>query len=111
MQTKSGYQVSLVEERTRRRKMPGGGLQDTRQYTSTGSKRVLGLPIRVRFREKDVRNETEEEETEDRETNIWEMENKVTVSTEGEVSGRSLTDLCTTDLKQRRLLEAARRNG
>ena len=40
-------------------------------------------------------SETEEEETEDRETKYWEMENEGTKTTE-EVSGRSTTDLSTT---------------
>ena len=41
--------------------------------------------------------ETEEEETDDRETNSWKMENEGTETTEKEVSGRSTAELSTTN--------------
>ena len=99
-QTERGDQESSDEESTRRRKMPGGGTRNERQYTPTGSKRILSESKRVRFRERDIGSETEEEETEGPETNSWD---EVTKTIDGEVSGRrqeneklSTTDLSTT---------------
>ena len=43
-----------------------------------------------------MRIETEEDDTEERETNRWEMGNEGTETTEGEGSGRGAADVSTT---------------
>ena len=76
--------------------MPGRGSQEKQKSAPTGTERVLSEPRVLRFREEDMRKESEEYDTEERETACWEMENEWTETTEGEGSGKGAADESTT---------------
>ena len=51
-QTERGIQENSDKERTRGRKIPGGGIKNERQYAPTGSKPALREPRTVRWEKK-----------------------------------------------------------